>query len=71
MIKTIEEAKKHANHTDILRHKFVVVLADENIYVSNDKSEMEKLITENKKYFVVKGDLKPATEAKSNKKDTE
>lgn len=71
MIKTLDEAKKHANHTDILRYKFVVVLEDESVYVSNDQVEMEKLMTENKNNFVVKGDLKQIVVAKTNKKETE
>ena len=70
MITTQEDAFKHANHTSLKKHSYVVVFPDGSINASSNKEQMQSLLTEDS--FVVKGDLeKPKKKVKETKEITE
>ena len=70
MITTQEEAFKHANHTSLKKHSYVVVFPDGSINASNDKEKAQSILTDDA--FIVKGDLeKPKKKVKETKEITE
>lgn len=70
MISTLQEAEKHANHTSIMKHKYVIVLPDGSIYNTNDDEVAVKAVKDNEIVFMVKGEIQkdePTKEVKTKK----